>query len=142
MYELKTKQNDANVEAFLNSVEDERKRADSFTMLELMERVTGEPARMWGSAIIGFGTMHYKYASGQQGDWPPVGFSPRKQSISVYLMSGFELLAEELKRLGKHKLGKGCLYINRLSDVDMGVLEEMVRKAFAVTKEQQQDVSA
>jgi len=78
MYELKTKQNDASVAEFLNAVEDGRKRADSHVLLELMERATGEPARMWGSAIVGFGTVHYKYASGQQGDWPPVGFSSRK----------------------------------------------------------------
>ena len=129
MAELKTKPTDANVEAFLSAITDDKKRSDAFALLGLMQKATGEAPRMWGDAIIGFGTYHYVYASGREGDWPPVGFSPRKQNLTVYIMAGFEPFADVLARLGKFKTGKGCLYLNRLSDVDAGVLEELVVKS-------------
>jgi hypothetical protein len=136
MAEMKTVPTSASVEAFLNKVEDERKRADSFAVLELMQRVTGEPAVMWGDAIVGFGQHHYCYESGREGDWPLCGFSPRKQSLTLYIMGGFENYEALMARLGKHKTGKACLYINRLSDVDPAVLEELVRNSAAFVKAQ------
>ena len=134
MSDLKTQRNDASVEAFLNSVENERKRADSFAILELMREVTGEEPSMWGTSIVGFGTYHYKYASGRQGDWFVVGFSPRVQNLTLYIMSGFDAYDTLLEKLGKFKTGKSCLYINRLADVDMGVLRELVERSVAHVK--------
>jgi hypothetical protein len=129
MAELKTKRNDASVEAFLGAIPDEKKRADAFAVLELMKRATGEGPAMWGDSIVGFGTYHYRYASGQEGDWPLTGFSPRKQNLTVYIVSGFDAYDELLERLGKYKTGKACLYINKLADVDPAVLEELVRRS-------------
>ncbi len=126
MAELKTRLNDGNVQAFLNSVEDETKRNDSFTLLELMKQLTGETPKMWGNSIVGFGSYHYVYDSGREGDWFKVGFSPRKQNLTIYIMSGFARYEELLQKLGKHKTGKSCLYIKRLDDVDQPVLEELV----------------
>lgn len=126
MAELKTQKNDASVTEFLNGV-DEKRREDCFTLVELMEEVTGEPAQMWGTAIVGFGSYHYKYASGQEGDWPLVGFSPRKQNLTLYLMSGFDQYDELLAKLGKHSTGKSCLYVKRLADVDRDVLRRLVQ---------------
>jgi len=134
MAELKTKLNDSSVEEFLNAVEDEQKRADSFKLLKMMQEISGEPAKMWGTNIVGFGTYHYVYASGREGDWMLSGFSPRKASISVYLMAGFEQLSDELAILGKHKVGKGCLYIKRLSDIDEKHLRKMIKKSIAIMK--------
>lgn len=125
MTELKTQKNDASVTEFLNGV-DEKRRADCFALVELMEEVTGAPAQMWGAAIVGFGSYHYKYASGQEGDWMLVGFSPRKQNLTLYIMSGFEEYDGLLAKLGKHSTGKSCLYIKRLSDVDADVLRRLV----------------
>jgi hypothetical protein len=127
MAELKTKPNDGSVEAFLNSVSDPKKRQDSFTLLELMKRVTGEEAVMWGDSIIGFGSYHYCYESGREGDWFLTGFSPRAQSLTLYIMSGFEQYDELLSQLGKYKTGKACLYIKKIEDVDQEVLSELVR---------------
>ena len=129
MAELKTKQNDQSVEAFLNSVEDERKRQDSFIILELMKEATGEQPKMWGDSIIGFGNYHYVYGSGREGDWFLTGFSPRKQNLTLYIMSGFEEYDEFMARLGKYKTGKACLYINKLADVDLPTLKELVRQS-------------
>lgn len=129
MADLKTKRNDASVEEFLNGIENEKKRADSFAILELMREVTGAEAQMWGTSIIGFGSYHYKYASGQEGDWMLVGFSPRKQNLTLYIMPGFEQYEELLAKLGKHKTGKACLYINKLADVDQGILKELVQQS-------------
>jgi len=129
MAELKTKQNDQNVEAFLNSVEDERKRQDSFIILELMKEATGEQPKMWGDSIIGFGKFHYHYASGHQGDSPLTGFSPRKQNLTLYIVSGFGEYNELMARLGKYKTGKACLYINKLADIDLPTLKELVRRS-------------
>ncbi|PKO19164.1 MAG: hypothetical protein CVU39_01030 [Chloroflexi bacterium HGW-Chloroflexi-10] len=127
MAELKTKPTDQNVEAFLNQVEDEKKRADSFAILELFKQVSGEKAQMWGTSIVGFGSYHYKYSSGQEGDWPLTGFSPRKQNLTLYIMRGFDQFDTLLAKLGKFKTGKGCLYIKKIEDVDQEVLKEMVR---------------
>lgn len=126
MAQNKTSQNDADVGAYIASVDDEKKRADSHALIEMMERVSGEPAKMWGGSIIGFGSYHYKYESGREGDSLLTGFAPRKQQISVYIMPGFEPYGEQLERLGKHKIAKSCLYIKRLSDIDTDVLEEIV----------------
>jgi Domain of unknown function (DU1801) len=137
MSELKTRENDASVTAFIDAVPNETKRQDSYKLLDLYKRVTGEEPRMWGDAMIGFGKYHYKSErSTQEGDWPLAAFSPRKQNLTLYFMSGFDtFLADQLAKLGKHKTSKACLYINRLSDVDPGVLEETVRKGFIEAKQ-------
>ncbi len=122
----KTQENDGDVTDFLKNVENPKRRADAQVVLELMERVTGLPAKMWGTAIIGFGNYHYKYASGREGDFMRVGFSPRKANLVVYILPGYTDYAEILGRIGKYKKGKSCLYINKLDDIDMGVLEELV----------------
>ena len=129
MAELKTKLTDASVEAFLNTLEDESKRKDAQTILQMMQDVTGEAPRMWGNSIVGFGSYRYKYASGKEGDWMLTGFSPRKQNLTLYIMSGFEINADIMSRLGKHTTGKGCLYIKKLKDVDQSVLRELITKS-------------
>lgn len=126
MAELKTKPNDQKVTDFLNRVEDEQKRKDCYVIKTLMEELTGEPAKMWGDSIVGFGSYHYKYASGREGDWMLTAFSPRKQNLTLYIMSGFSKYDDLLNNLGKHKTGKSCLYIKRLSDIDMEVLKELI----------------
>ncbi len=131
MAELKTKINDASVEVFLNSVDDEAKRQDAFTILEMMQAVTGAEAKMWGSTIVGFGSYHYKYASGQEGDWMLAGFSPRKQNLTLYITGGFEPHAAIMAKLGKHSCGKGCLYIKKLKDVDQAALRELIAASIA-----------
>lgn len=127
MAELKTKLSDASVEVFLDGIADEAKRRDSYAILAMMQEVTGVEAKMWGDSIVGFGSYHYKYASGREADWPLVGFSPRKQNLTLYIMSGFEQYDELLQRLGKHSTGKACLYVKRLADVDPAVLRELVK---------------
>jgi hypothetical protein len=134
MAELKTKPNDGDVEAFLAAVPDARRRSDSLVLLDLFRTVTGEHAKMWGTAIVGFGDSHYAYASGREGDWFITGFSPRKQNLTLYCMGGYEPHGEVLARLGKHKLGKGCLYINRLQDVDIDVLRELITTTVAAAR--------
>ena len=129
MAELKTKRNKGDVKAFLNSVSDEKKRQDSFAILELMKRVTGSDPEMWGDSIVGFGGYHYKYASGREGDWFVTGFSPRKQNLTLYIMAGFDEYDQLLSKLGKHSTGKACLYIKKIEDVDVDVLEELVKKS-------------
>jgi hypothetical protein len=129
MAELKTKQNEQSVEGFLNSVPDEKQRQDSFTVLELMKGVTGMEPKMWGDKIIGFGTYHYKYASGREGDYMLTGFSPRKQNLTLYIMPGFDQYDALLSKLGKFKTGKSCLYIKKVEDVDMDVLGELVKQS-------------
>ena len=127
---IKTTVNDARVEDFINSVSDEKKVRDSFTLLDMFKRLTGEQPKMWGTSIIGFGQYHYKSErSRQEGDWPLVGFSPRKQNLTLYIMPGFGDYEDLLKDLGKHKTSVGCLYINKLEDVDLKVLEKMVAVA-------------
>ena len=127
MAELKTKPNEQSVEVFINGIADEKKRRDSFTILELMRDVTQAEPVMWGDAIIGFGNYHYCYGSGREGDWFLTGFSPRKQNLTLYIMSGFEQYEELLQKLGKHSTGKSCLYIKRLEDIDLTTLRELVR---------------
>lgn len=130
MAELKTTVNDGDVDAFLNSVEDVQRRTDAKAVCTLMAEVTKEKPKMWGSAIVGFGTYRYKYATGREGDWLAVGFSPRKQSLTLYVMDGFESYLDLLGRLGKHSTGRSCLYIKRLSDVDQSVLRELVKSSY------------
>ena len=127
--EVKTKVNDASVTDFLNSVEDEQKQKDAFTLLKIMKQITKEKPKMWGASIVGFGSYHYKGASGREGDWFVAGFSPRKQNLTLYVQGGFNVHADLLKKLGKHKTGVGCLYINKLSDVDSKVLQELLEKS-------------
>ncbi len=129
MAELKTQRNTASVEAFLNKVKDEGKRADSFELLKLMEEVTGEKGEMWGSSIVGFGKYRYKYSTGREGDWMLVGFSPRAQNLTLYIMPGFSEYEDLLAKLGKYSTGKSCLYIKRLEQVDMKVLKQLVKKS-------------
>lgn len=131
MAELKTKPNEASVEAFLQSVEDEKKRQACFTLLKLMQDVTQSEPKMWGGSIVGFGNYHYKYESGREGDWFLTGFSPRKQNLTLYIMAGFDRYDELMAKLGKHKTGKSCLYINKLEDIDMTVLRELVAQSVA-----------
>lgn len=127
MSDNKTRPTTDDVSAFLDAVEDDAKRADAHRVSELMGSISGEPPVMWGSSIIGFGTYHYRYDSGREGDAPAVGFSPRKANLTLYITGGFEEHADVLERLGKHKLGKGCLYIKRLSDVDESALSDLIR---------------
>ena len=126
MAENKTQATSTDVTSFIEGVADETQRADAQVIAAMMARLSGEPAKMWGPSIIGFGSYHYKYDSGREGDSLRVGFSPRKGQTVLYLIDGYAGKEAQLARLGKHKLGKSCLYIKRLSDVDMVVLEEMV----------------
>lgn len=126
MAELKTKERKASVEKFLNNVKDDQKREDSFKILKMMKQITKAEPKMWGSSMIGFGNYHYKYASGREGDWFLAGFSPRKQYLTLYIMTDINKYKELLNKLGKHKTGKGCLYINKLDDVDVKVLKELI----------------
>ena len=134
MPELKTKRNRGSVEGFLNSVEDKARRGDARAVLAMMKEVTGERAEMWGTSIVGFGSYRYRYPSGREGEWFLVGFSPRKTSLTLYIMSGFSRSGALLGRLGKHRTGKSCLYINRLSDVDGEVLRTLVAESVAHVK--------
>jgi hypothetical protein len=142
MAELKTKPQDTSVDAFLQSVSDERKRQDSYALLQLLQEITDESPRMWGDSIVGFGDYRYVYASGREGDWFVTGFSPRKQNLTLYVMGGFEPHAELLARLGKHKLGKGCLYINKLQDVDQTVLRDLMTTTVAEARKNAAATSA
>ena len=132
--EIKTKVNDASVTDFLNSVQPEQKRKDSFEIMELMQRVTKEPPKMWGPSIVGFGSYHYKYESGREGDSLMLGFSPRKQNITLYILPGFERYEPLLKKLGKYSTGKSCLYIKKLSDVDQDVLKQLMTESLKFMK--------
>lgn len=126
--EIKTKPTAANVEDFINAVADEQKRKDSFAILEMMRKATGEEPAMWGSSIIGFGNVRYKSPkTGREVDWLRIGFSPRKANISLYLTMDIKKHGDALEKLGKHKTGVGCLYINKLEDVDIRVLEGMIK---------------
>lgn len=127
MAELKTKPTKASVEKFLNRVTDEARREDCFKIAKMMEEITGEKPQMWGTSIVGFGSYHYKYPSGQEGDWPITGFSPRKQDLTLYIMPGFAEQGDLMTQLGKHRTGKSCLYIKRLSDVHVPTLKKLIR---------------
>ena len=127
MAELKTKQTDESVEKFLNRISDAERRADCLAVAKLMEEVTGQKPKMWGPSIVGFGSFHYKYATGREGDWLMIGFSPRKKDLTLYLMMGFEKHQELMKQLGKHSTGKSCLYIKRLSDIHLPTLKKLIK---------------
>ena len=129
MAQNKTRPTGESVEVFLDGVPDEKKRRDSLEVLALMREVTGTEPQMWGSSIVGFGSYHYKYASGREGDMPLTGFSPRKQSLTLYIMSGFAQYDDLLEKLGKFRTGKSCLYIKRLEDVDRETLSELVAQS-------------
>jgi hypothetical protein len=130
MAELKTKQTERSVNAFINQIPDETTRKDCRTIVRLMKKATKSEPRMWGSSIVGFGKFHYKYASGHEGDTCVVGFSPRKQYLTLYAMPGYlPQFQDLLKKLGKHKTGKGCLYIKKLEDVNLAVLEDLIEQA-------------
>ena len=135
MAENKTRETDADVGAFLDAVEPDRKREDAKTLCAMMERLSGHPPKMWGASIIGFGSYHYKYDSGREGDFLMTGFSPRKANLALYVGAGREENAEILARLGKHKTGKSCLYVNKLADIDLDVLEELIAADIAYMRE-------
>lgn len=126
MAELKTKKNKASVQAFIDAVDDEQKRDDCYEICQMMEEITGDKPSMWGTSIIGFGSYHYKYASGREADWMLTGFSPRKQSMTIYIMDGFDRQEELMKDLGKYSTGKSCLYFKKLDDIDRSVLRKVI----------------
>ena len=126
MAEIKTKRNDASVDDFLNAIKDDEVRNDCWTIVDIMQKATKAKPEMWGSSIVGFGRYHYKYASGREGDWMLIAFSPRKQNITLYIWSGFEGYDELMTQLGKHSSGKGCVYIKRLSDVHLPTLKKLI----------------
>ncbi len=130
----KTKKNDASVTDFLDNVTHPVKREDSLELLRMMKEITGVAPKMWGGSIVGFDEYHYVYASGREGDWPIVGFSPRKQNISLYIMPGFTRFEQLLEKLGKHKVSKSCLYINKLADVNKEILAEIITESVAVMR--------
>jgi len=135
MAELKTRVNDAaSVDAFIDSVEDEEKRRDCLQIMKMMKQAARAEPKMWGTSIVGFGNYHYKYASGRECDWMLTGFSPRRQNITLYIMTGFERYRDLLKKLGKHTSGVSCLYIKRLKDVDVKVLKELVSESVKAMK--------
>jgi hypothetical protein len=134
MAELKTKANEASVEDFLSSIPDEKKCTDAFAILELMQEVTKEIPKMWGDSIVGFGSYHYKYTSGHEGDACLTGFSPRKQDLTIYINTGFEPHKELMKQLGKYKTGKVCLYVKKLEDIKLPILEKLIKASFATMK--------
>jgi Domain of unknown function (DU1801) len=129
MAEMKTKPTKASVSGFLASVPDASMRKDCKTLVQIMKKVTKSQPKMWGPAIVGFGDMHYKYESGREGDWFRAGFSPRKNALTLYIMSGFPEHAEMMSKLGKHKTGKSCLYVKQLSDIDTRVLEKLIERS-------------
>lgn len=139
MAELKTKPNDESIEDFLSSLPDEKKRNDSFKIHELMQEITGDSGKMWGGSIVGYGSYHYKYKSGREGDWFLTGFSPRKQNLSLYIMTGFEKYEELLSDLGKFKTSKGCLYIKKLEDVNIDVLYKLISSSVDFLKSKKWD---
>ena len=132
MSEPKTHKTEQDVSVFLDSIEDETKREDSHTLNEMMTRLSGEEPRMWGPSIVGYGDRTYSRADGKTAEWFKIGFSPRKQSLTLYIMDGFDSYQSLLQNLGNHNTGKACLYIKRLDQVDMGVLEELVSGSLEV----------
>jgi hypothetical protein len=126
---LKTEKTKSSVKDFLITVKEDQKRGDSFTILEMMQKATGEEPKMWGSAIIGFGDITFKYENGRENGWFKIGFSPRKQSLALYGLLNSDVKREMLQKLGKHSTGKGCLYFNNLKDIDVEVLEQIIVKA-------------
>jgi hypothetical protein len=141
MVENKTRPTSSSVTAFLNKIRDKQVRDDCFAILDMMQQVSKSEPVMWGSAIVGFGTYHYVYESGREGDMILIGFSPRKQNISIYLMGGLSAVEDELSKLGKYKTGKGCLYIKTLSDVNAGILKKVFAKAFKKAQRKKADTA-
>lgn len=133
MAELQTKPGDESVPAFLAKL-DEKRRADCETVLALMKKRTRQEPRMWGGTIVGFGSYHYKYESGREGDWFLTGFSPRKQNLTIYIMSGFEAFPDLMAKLGKYKTGRSCLYVSRLEEIDLRALGQLISKSVAALK--------
>lgn len=129
MAELKTRKTKASVDAFLNKVDDEQRRKDCQTVLKLMKQATGEEPKMWGASMVGFGLYRYRYASGHEGEWPIIGFSPRKNDLTLYIMPGFEKFESLMAKLGKYKTGKSCLYIKKLDDIELPVLKKLIVKS-------------
>ncbi len=134
MAELKTKPTTQSVAKFLNSIEDDEQRKDCKTIAKIMKQVTKSRPTMWGPSIVGYGSYHYKYASGREGDWFVTGFAPRKRDLTLYIMAGFSRYDALLRKLGKHKIGKSCLYIKKLEDVDIGVLTELIAQSVSHVK--------
>jgi len=142
MSTLKTSFTDEDVASFIENVDNEQKRKDSYALISLMEKATGEKAKMFGPTIVGFGQYHYKYDSGHEGDAPLLGFSPRKAAISLYVYSGGKQQDELLKSLGKYKMGKACIYVKKLSDINLDVLEDMMKDSIQFTSEKYQRVKS
>lgn len=137
MAEPKTQKNEASVTDFINAIADDTKRQDSLKLLEIFAACTGEEPAMWGGSIVGYGTYHYKSErSSQEGDWMMTGFSPRKQNLTIYIMPGFAKYQDELAKLGKNKTSVGCLYINKLADVDVNILKKIISDAYQAMKQQ------
>ena len=134
MSEVKTKENDGNVLAFLNSVENKKRKEDALAILELMSEITGETPKMWGNTIVGFGKYRYKYKSGREGDWPCVGFSPRKANMTLYIMGGFANHEILLEQLGKYKIGKSCLYFSKLENLNLAILSDLISESYIYMK--------
>jgi hypothetical protein len=135
MAELKTKPTEVGVDEFLDAVPDPQRREDARKVRAMMERVSGEPAVMWGASIVGFGCYHYRYDSGHEGDWARIGFSPRSRELVLYIMGGFPHHQALMERLGKYRTGKSCLYVRRLSDLDEGVLETLIADSLVHMRE-------
>lgn len=135
MYQQKTKETENSVIEFIENVNQPKKREDAYRLLDMFSETTGYPAKMWGSSIIGFGSYHYKYASGHEGDAPLVGFSPRKAKISLYFATGDEARDNLLEQLGKHTAGKGCVYINKLADINEDILIALINQSVQFLKE-------
>jgi len=134
MAEIKTKPTAVSLDKFIKAVPDEQKRTDSYILIDMMKKITKADPKMWGPSIIGFGTYHYKYASGHEGDMPVTAFSPRKDAISIYIMGSLPQNKELFRKLGKHKMGKSCLYVKRLSDVDIKVLKQLITESYNYIK--------
>jgi len=134
MADLKTKATSESVDVFLRRATDDARRQECLTLLRIMKRATGADPKMWGASIVGLGSYHYRYDSGREGDWFLTGFSPRKQNLTLYIMAGLENYTPLLRKLGKHKTGKCCLYLKRISDVDLEVLEELIRQSITDMK--------
>ncbi|WP_068672562.1 DUF1801 domain-containing protein [Oceanobacillus sp. Castelsardo] len=139
MYELKTKENDNSVIEFIEQVENSKKREDAYRLLDIFTETTGYKAKMWGTSIIGFGSYHYKYATGQEGDAPLVGFSPRKANFSLYFATGDTEREELLQEFGKHKAGKACVYVNKIADIDVEVLKKLIQQSIKFLREMYTD---
>ena len=129
MSELKTKQNEKSVDEFIKKIEDPEKQKASRQILEILNEISKKKAKMWGDSIIGFGKYHYKYASGREGDWMRIGFSPRKQYLTLYIIDGFDKHNKLLEKLGKFKTGKSCLYIKKLQDININILKELMKNS-------------